>query len=126
MAVPAAARQPQTQCIALGGVPFEGEAVPGAGIEDAGTALAQGASIELGTSGRTLFEFKRLKPGVSIQEEAGFVGEVEPVPLVQCEERVCGPEEFLSDRTWILEDVINGEARAAKLECSGEVKGRHR
>src|ERR1017187_7986722 len=110
MAVPAAARQPQAQRIALGGVPFEVEAVARAGIEDTGAALAQRPGVELGTSGRTLFEFKRLKPGVSIEEEAGFVGGVEPVPLIQCEERVCGPEEFLSDRTWILEDVFDGEA----------------
>src|ERR1035438_10415455 len=61
MAVPAAARQPQAQRIALRGVPFEGEAVAGAGIEDAGTALAQRAGVELGAARQTLFELERLK-----------------------------------------------------------------
>ena len=39
MAVPAAARQPEAQRIALGGVPLQGEPVSGARIEHAGNAL---------------------------------------------------------------------------------------
>src|ERR1035441_8824600 len=126
MAVPAAARQPQSQRIALRGVPFEGEPVAGAGIKDARAALAQGSGIEFGTAGRARFELKRLEPGVSIELEAGFFSEIEPIPLMQGEQRVCGPDEFLSDRSWILQDVFDGDGAADELECSGEMKGRHR
>src|ERR1039458_4946830 len=107
MAVPAAARQPQAQRIALGGVPFKGEAVAGPGIEYAGAALAQGSGVEFGTARRARTELKRLKPGVSIELEPGFVSEVESIPFVQGEERVCGPQELLGDRSWILQDVFD-------------------